>query len=543
MATEQNKRTNNVLMQGSILAAASVIVRLIGLVYRVPMAKILGDTAMGYYGNAYEFYNIALLLSSYSLPLAVSKLVSAREVQGQHSNSRKVFTLAMAFGAVVGGIATAVCFFGARVYAQIIKVPGVIIPLQVLAPTIFVFSIMGVIRGYFQGHNNMVPTAISQILEQIVNAVVSVGASWWMMRRYNNDASYGAAGGTLGTLSGACAAFLSLLVIYAIYRKTFLRLVKLDRESEEHTPERSVHVLKLIVITVVPVVISQTVYQVSGIIDNVVFNLMMDHRGVTEVVRSAYLGIYTGKYRLLTNVPVAVASALGTAIVPGLVADYVRGRTDEVKEKVASAVKFNMIIAFPCAVGMSMLSRPILLMLFDDSNPVSRNMLLFGSVAIIVFALSTLTNGILQGINHLNTPVVHSAIALVIHVVILVGLLRYTGLGAYALVVGNVSFALIVSILNWRAIGKFLAYKQEIRTTFVIPALASLIMGSSVLGVFYLLNTRLGVTISCTAAIFFGVFVYFAALIFLGGVTKDELLRMPKGALLVKVLSKLHMLR
>ncbi|MBQ6660902.1 MAG: polysaccharide biosynthesis protein [Lachnospiraceae bacterium] len=547
MADEKNTKSN-ILVQGTILAMASVIVRLIGLIYRVPMTRLLGDEAMGYYGMAYEFYNLALILSSYSLPLAVSKLVSARVTQGQHQNARRVFRHAMLFGAVVGGIATSVCYFGAELYGRMIEMPGVVIPLKVLAPTIFVFSLMGVIRGYFQGHNNMVPTAISQILEQIVNACVSVGAAWYMLRRYegfDNQLSYGAAGGTFGTFAGAVAAMVSLLFIYFCTRKMFNRLIAEERRSEEkHAQERSVRVVHLIIITVIPVVVSQTVYQISGFIDNYVFNNVMITKGFSDSVRSTWWSIYTNKYKLLTNVPVAIASAMGTAIVPGLIAEYVRGRMDVVRDKVASAVKFNMIIAFPCAAGMSVLSGPILMMLFGDGRIVSRNMLQLGSVSIVVFALSTLTNGILQGINRLNIPVIHSLIALAIHTVVLYWMLTFTTLNVYALMVANVLFAFVVCVLNWRAVGKYLNYKQEIRTTFVIPAIASGFMAFACRCLYDCLTYfHLGVTVSCIAAIAFAVPVYFATLILMRGVTKEQLLAMPKGALIVKILTKCRLLR
>ncbi len=550
--TEQRQKSHSILVQGSILAAASLTVRFIGMLYRIPMTAILGETAIGYYSVAFDFYDIALLLSSYSLPLAVSKLVSARVVQGQHRNARRVFMLALMFGLCVGSIAMCVTYFGAEYYARIIGQKGVVLPLQVLAPTILVFSVMGVIRGYFQGYGNMVPTAISQIIEQIVNAGVSVAASYLLLRHYVGDPdrlSYGAAGGTLGTFSGAVASFLSLIVIYAIYHKAFSRLIanerELSAENATDTSERPLHVLRLIILTVIPVVVSQTVYQLSGMVDTLVFNRVLDAKGFDETIRASWGGIFSGKYKLLTNVPVAVASALGTAIVPGLIAEYVRGHKQAMREKVGVAVKFNMIIAFPCMVGIAVLSGPILRMLrfWTDMNPLARNMLQLGSVGIVLFSFSTLTNGILQGINKLYVPVVHSAIALVIHASVLYVLLRCTDLNAYALMFCNVLFALIVCVLNWRSVGRYLDYKQEIRTTFLMPLLASVFMGISSRCLYDCLHLRFSASVSCVCAIVFAVPVYFAALVALKGVTKEELLRMPKGNILVKILTKCKLLR
>lgn len=551
--TEQNKKTNNILVQGSILAAASLIVRFIGMLYRIPMTAILGEKAIGYYNIAFEFYDIALLLSTYSLPLAVSKLVSARAVQGQHRNARKVFMIAIGFGLVVGNIAMFACYFGADIYARAIDQRGVILPLKVLAPTILIFSIMGVIRGYFQGYGNMVPTAISQIIEQIVNAGVSVGASYFLLRHYVGDPdrlSYGAAGGTLGTFSGAVASFISLLIIYEIFHKTFGKLIEAEKKAEEEagepfTSERPLHVLHLIILTVIPVVVSQTVYQLSGTVDTLVFNRVLRAKGFDESIRATWWGIYSGKYKLLTTVPVAVASAMGTAIVPGLIAEFVRGNRDAMREKVAVAVKFNMIIAFPCMVGMSVLSGPILrtLRFWTDQNTLARNMLQLGSVSIVLFAFSTLTNGILQGINRLYVPVVHSAIALVTHAVVLGFLLDFTELNAYALMICNVLFAFIVSALNWRSVAKHLEYKQEIKKTFLLPLTASVFMGVSTRCLYDFLHLALSASVSCVLSILFAIPVYFSALLVLKVVTKEEILRMPKGALMVKVLTKLKLLR
>lgn len=534
---------NSILLQGSILAAASLIVRLIGLVYRIPLNRILGDEAMGYYSTAFEFYNLALLLSSYSLPLAVSKLVSTREIKGQHRNSRKVFYIAMAFGAFVGAIATAVVYFGADWYARLNKTELVAIPLRVLAPTIFVFSVMGVIRGYFQGHNNMVPTAFSQVIEQIVNAAVSIGAALYMVKRYANDdalAGYGAAGGTWGTFIGAVAAAITLFIIYMLQRPLFKKLYDSD---ETDYVESNITILRMIVFTVVPVIISQTVYQISGTIDVTIFHRILSDKGFDNAIRSSWWGIYGNKYKLLTNVPIAIASAMGTAIVPGLIGEYAKNNFDEVRRRIASAVKFNMILAFPCAAGLTVLARPILLLLFGDGSAVSSNMLLIGSISVVFFALSTVTNGILQGVNRLHLPVLHSAVALVLHLILLVVLLLFTDLNPYALVICNVFFAFVVCVLNWRSIGRCLNYKQEVRRTFLCPLFASIVMGAAAYGVHFALDRYISNAIATLAAIGVAVVVYFLVLIAIRGVNEEELYAMPKGRAIVRVLKMLRILR
>ena len=170
MANSKQTSGKSFLVQGSILAVAGVITKIIGAVYRVPLVNIMGDTGMGYYGVAFQIYAIALTLTSYSLPLAVSKLVSARVAVGQYRNAYKVFRGALAFAITVGGTAALIIFFGAGFIAsELMAMSLSAYALRVLAPCILVVALLGVFRGFFQGNGSMIPTAFSQVLEQIVN--------------------------------------------------------------------------------------------------------------------------------------------------------------------------------------------------------------------------------------------------------------------------------------------------------------------------------------------------------------------------------------
>ena len=548
-----NNAKNNVIVQGSILAISSLIVRMIGLIYRIPLARIIGDDAYGYYSTAFEFYSLALLLSSYSLPLAVSKLVSARVTAGRHKDARRVLHVSLVFGFIVGAIMSLLVYFGADVYGRFNKTPMVAIPLRVLAPTIFVFSVMGVLRGYFQGFGNMAPTAQSQIIEQIVNAIVSVGAAMFMVKKYagfNDRDAYGAAGGTWGTFLGACAAALTLAIIFLVTKQRYLQPVLEDKVKDR---ERYMTILKILLMTALPVVISQTVYQLSGTIDVTVFNRTLNGKGIIEETRNTWWGIYSGKYKLLTNVPVAIASAMGTAVVPSLVAEVARRRMDVVKEKISTVIKFNMIIAFPCAFGFISIGGPILRMLYGDGRELSALMMQIGGIAVVFFALSTVSNGILQGINHMFLPVWHSLLALIIHCVALGALLHFTEMNAIALVLCNVLFALIVCVLNARSIRKLLGYEQEWKTTFIIPLVSAAVMGAFANMCYGFIDWIAGNVmpghpgivnlIACIVSIGLAAFVYFAVLILLKGISRKEIEEMPKGRVLANILCKLRLLR
>lgn len=556
------RRGNQFLIQGSILAVASLLVRIIGLIYRIPMTRIIGDEGMGLYSIAYELYSMTLILSSYSLPLAVSKLVAAKGINKEHRNSHRIFICAMGFALIIGLVSSLILYFGAEFFATVINnAPNAILPIRILAPTLFVFAIMGVLRGFYQGKNTMIPTAVSQIIEQVINAIVSVLAAYLLMKSFSASAdvaAYGAAGATLGTLMGAIAGLLFLSFIYIIYRPTLKRQLRRD-ESTYITPYSDI--FKMLVITILPIILSQTVYHISGVIDNAMFSNIIATKEVTQfdgTVFSTYtpgtlyttenisvlLGIYGNKYRNLTNVPVAIASAIAATIITSITAAKVRGMDDVIRYKSRVAIKFNMIIAIPSAVGMAVLAFPILKMLFPDAHQLDANFIILGSTSIVFYSLSTVTTSILQGINKLKIPVINSSISLGIHVVLVFALLKYTHLSAYALVIGNVTFALLVCILNWIALEKYLDYKQEIMTTFIIPTVSAGLMGL----ITYLLYLGLhkwtdSNTFATIVSLFAAVIIYFTLLIFMKGISEEELESLPKGELIIRFLHWAHILK
>lgn len=534
------KKNDNYLVQGSILAAAGIIVRLIGLFYKVPMTRILGDEGIGYYNTAYEIYNIGLILSSYSLPLAVSKQIALSRSGKRPGDVKRVFDCGIAFGVITGGVMTAVLLAGADLIASLLfQSPGSALPLRVMAPTILVFAVMGVFRGFFQGRGNMIPTSVSQIIEQVVHAGVSIWASYDFMNRFAdkpNPASYGAAGGTLGTFVGALAAFLFLAAMMALY----------SRGRRRRDPGRCSsykRVALALFLTVVPIILSQTVYQLSGTVDNSMFGIIMGGKGFAEKERMELLGIYSGKYRLLTNVPVAIATSLGASMIPSIVTSKTTKKYGEVRRKIYMTIKFNMLIAIPCAVGMGVLASPILQLLFGDSREMSARLLMMGASAVIFFSLSTVTNAVLQGIDLMAKSVTHSAISLAIHVVLVYVMLDLLEWGVYGLVVGNVTFALVVCVLNWVSIGTAMRYRQEVISTFVKPLLVSVVMGVVAFGAYHLVHFLIhSNTVALLISVPLAMVVYGVGIVVTGTVRKKELMEMPMGSRLYRLCRKVHLM-
>ncbi len=559
--TKRNRRSDTkFLMQGSILAMASIISRIVGLIYRVPLTATIGKTGNDYYGTAYEIYNIILLISSYSIPLAVSKLVSARMAKGHVKDANKVLHGALLFAFITGGTASIVVYFGAEFFTgSLLKTPLSAIALKVLAPTLLVVAILGVFRGFFQGLGTMIPSAISQIGEQIVNAIVSVVAAN-ILFSYGKKvggvlgnvkgyaAAYGAAGGTLGTSTGAAFALLFVLFIFFAFRKPFKRMISKDKHKHF---EGYNEIMSALVLTIIPVLLSTTVYNISSIIDQGIFKNIALLQGHDPAVTSEHWGVFTGQYKVLINVPLAIASAMAASTVPSLTAAFHSGDKELVKKQINMANRFVMVIAFPCCVGMMVLASPIMQMLFNDPDESSALMLIIGGCSIIFYSLSTLSNGILQGIDKMGTPVKNAVIALIAHIILLFVLMEGFNLHIYAVIIANAFYALMMCFLNQSAVLRYSGARIDIKKVLLAPMEASALMGVVVYLVYKMLFGVLVISateglanlIACVIAIVVGVIIYFVAMFLFKGIDEETLLKFPGGAKLCNIAYGLHLLR
>lgn len=362
--------------------------------------------------------------------------------------------------------------------------------------------------------------------------------------------AWGAAGGTLGTCLGAMTALLLVVFVYYIYRPVQKKNERRDRSRRVYS---SAHIYRILFLTILPIILSQTVYQVSGLIDYYLFSDVMGAKGVDARTISALTGIYSSNYRTLTSVPIAISTSIASSMIPSAVAAYTQRDMGQVKYNILSGIKFNMIIAFPCAMGYTVLGQGIVRMLFPSMNYVlGGHLMMAGSAAIIFYAVSNVTGSALQSIDKMRVPVINSAISLVLHVLIVLLLLKFTGLGIYVLIIGNVTFPVVVGILNIISLYRCLpGFRLKPLKTFFVPLSASLWMAIAVI-VMYTLTSRLfgmaageyatnalAVLVSLAVA----VFVYFVVFLKLRGMTRQELYDFPMGRRLYVVARKLRLMK
>lgn len=545
MGSSTNKKTNSFVLQAGILAAAGMIVKVIGLIYRSPLLSIIGLEGNNYYSAAINIYTIILLISSYSIPSAISKVIAQRLAFKEYRNAQKVFHCALLYVLIVGGIAAVFTYVAAPFLVS--KNPNATAALRVLAPTIFFSGFLGVLRGYFQAHSSMVHTSISQILEQIMNAVVSILAAYLLIRMVSSQdtttqAVYGSAGSAIGTGAGVLTGLLFMFGMYMLNRNYIHK--RMTRDYSRHE-ESYGEIFKVIFTIVTPFILSTFIYNCSTVVNMYIYYYVMDYKQVDTVLYGNQYGIFSTQAVAVVNIPIAIASAMSSATIPSVSTTYARKEYARTREQVTKAIQMTMLVSIPAMVGMAVLARPIMQFIFPqkDSLDMASGLLATLSVTVVLYGLSTLTNAVLQGIGRVNTPVIHAVIALVIQVAGLMAILMFTDLDTYALACANIIYSLVMCLLNQWSVHKHLKYKLDYVKIFLKPGAAALVMGIVAFGVYHGLYLLIPVSrLVLLIAIGIAVCVYFAVLLLIGGVSESELKAFPKGMMLVHYAKKFHLL-
>lgn len=316
----------------------------------------------------------------------------------------------------------------------------------------------------------------------------------------------GAAGGTVGTGAGVLIALLFMAAAYEVNRKQIARHVRADQTGKEDSYREIFRVLFLIV---TPIIFSSFIYNINGYINGVMYSELAGRQGVNSEVVSTLYGEYSVYFLTIINIPLTLAGAAPTSMIPEVSAPYAQHRRKAARRKIDEATQLSMFISIPAAVGLAVLAYPITRLLFPNTNGTAGTLLLIGAVTIIFNTNSNVSNGVLQGIGKANLPMWNAAIALVINVGLLVALLQLTSLGIYAVLVATIVYSIVICILNDISMKKYIHYKNPWGTVYLCPLLASIPMGVAAGGIYYLLELVTGSNlISLLFAIAIGGMIY-----------------------------------
>ena len=542
-------------MQAGILAAASIVVRIIGLLYRSPLTAVIGDEGNGYYGYAFNIYSIVLMVSSYSIPSAISKLMAQKLALGEYRNAQRVFYCTMAYALTVGAAFSLFVWFGAGLLVPPRSVPV----LRVLAPTIFIFAILGVLRGYFQANQTMVQTSISQILEQIMKAAVSIGAAWFFMHRLaagqdvHEQAVYGAMGSALGTGSGVMTALIFMAVMYLVNRRYFMKRIRKDRTGRE---DPWAGIMRDTILVITPFILSGFILNLTTTVNQTIFSkIMIGAKGLDEIDITTAYGIFSNKAVVITNIPISIATAVAAAIIPNISSAYARKDREETRRRVIAAVRITNIIATPCALGLIALARPVTMVLFPqwESLGLASALLALLGVTVIFYSIATIMNAALQSIGRMQMPLVSAGIALAVQTLVLLVLLFATNMGVFALVLVSVLYSLMIFLLDTYFLQRYLKLDMDLYNVYARPLFAATIMGVATYGLYTMFEVFLELVgsrslylnnlIAMVPAILAAVLIYFFALIRMGTLSEEDILSLPRGSMLLKIFRKLKWMK
>lgn len=522
MNMEKNT-TKNLIRQGSILVASSLVVRIMGLLYRIPITNLWGDQGLGTYGDAYQVYSFFLVFASFSIPAMMSKMMGERLATGQYANAKKVFRCAMYLVGGIGLVCMLIMWFGCDLIAvKLYNNPDAAQAIRFLGPTILIVSLMSVIRGYFQGMNNMKPTAISEVIEGFLHAVFSVALAFWL---FSFGMNWSVTGGILGTGVGAAGGLLFLFFCYRLYQSRS----RIGRASVQKATESSRQIYSQMLRLMIPIVLASTIFSLKSMIDASLFGKLMLAKGYDADTVVAMRGIYTGKFVVLINLPISIGDSLGAASVPSVAASLALGRDDELKERLCSVVKTVLIIAVPCAFGLGALGKPILRLLFRSSY-MGGELFWVGSFAVVFYCVNHVATGILQGLNKPQIPMRHAFIGVLVTSVLNVLLIGVLDLNIYALPVNTLVFSGMIMVLNMRQAMKLCKVRVNFWKMAKIPVLCGAVMAVLCILSYILLFALAGSNaVATVGAVIAAVISYFVLMVNLGGINQEDMENIPMG--------------
>ncbi|MCI8609379.1 MAG: polysaccharide biosynthesis protein [Firmicutes bacterium] len=529
--------SNNKFLKGAaILGVSGVIVKLIGAVFRIPLTNWIGEDGMAFYGCAYPIYSFFLVISTAGIPVAISKMVSERITVRNYSDAHKVFQVSLRLLTVLGVVSFLLCYLGADMIAgKFQHIPEAASSIRAISPALLFVPVLSAFRGYFQGRQNMNPTAISELTEQTFRAIVGLSLAYSFMTVGLSEA---AAGATFGASAGSFAGMVIIMLIYGLNRKTIHTKIRRGERGYENSRD----ILKKILIIAIPITLGAAIMPIMSTIDSIIVPGRLMDTGWTKEQAQSLFGQLSGYCSSLIGLPQIFTQAVAVSLVPAISAAFLRGDRNELQDNVRLGLRATMIIGFPCAVGLFVMAEPIMLLLFprQEAEAVAAAPTLMVMAIGVVFLASVQTlTGALQGVGRQSIPVRNLAIGAVVKLVvswICVGIPTINVKGA---ALGSIAAYGIAMVLDLAAVRRFTGTKFDMKLTYIIPGVASGLMGAAAFaaykGLFMITDSN---GLSALAAIGIAVIVYAALILLMRGITKDEISRLPKGDKLVRLLGR-----
>jgi len=467
-----NKQT---IIQGAIiLTVASIIIRVLGAAYKIPLGRMLGDEGLGIYAVPNQFYLLFFTISSAGIPVGVARLISEKISLGFYKDAYRTFKISLVAMVSVGIAFSLLLFFGASwlVEVGLVANPQSYYGLLAIAPVIFFAAVTASYRGLFQGLQNMSPVASSQVADQVMLVVGTLLFSYLLLPQ---GLAMAAAGANFGAVPGAVAATLIMIYFYYRHKSSLLELVSRDKGEYR---EKSLSLLKKILVVSIPISFASVAVAITGVIDNKLIIDRLQMVGYSQQQATALYGQFNQMAMSFINISIAFAFSVGTSLVSPVAEAYGSGNTVRISQQTSTALRLSLLTTIPAAAGLYFLAPQLTLFIYANEN--AGVPLAALAPAIIFWGVHLVLSGVLQGLGRADIPVYNLLVGIAFKIGITY-FLTPTSLGIRAAALGNLAMFVISSILNFISLNRMAGIKIDLPPSSVLrPAAASLLMGLAV---------------------------------------------------------------
>ena len=541
-----SKENKSFVKGAAILGAAGLLVKILGAVFRIPLGNMVSESSMAYYQPAYYIYTFFIVIATSGIPVAISRMVSERVVKEDYRGAHRAWKVSAFLMFGIGAVSFLLLFFGAGAISAGMSSPNAKYPMMVIAPALLMVPLMAAYRGYFQGMQNMNPTAVSQVIEQVFRVGTGLALAYVFYRSAASFLSWAGADpttasdvkGAMGAISGATFGSAAGLALVAfIYFKSRPAIHRRMEMHPDTVYEAAGDILKKILLIAVPITIGAAVMPIMNMVEVPIINSRLLDAGFTPEEADVLYGTLSGYVMSLINLPQVLTSALAMSLVPMITSVFTQKDTEALHENTVLGMRIATLIGLPCAFGMAVLAHPIMLLLYPTKPQVADNSaacLTILAIGVIFLSLVQTLTAILQGVGKQMVPVLNLMVAIMIKIAVTYVLVGIPSLNIRGAAIGTTVAYLAAAVLDIMAVKKYVGVSFPPGLCYLRPALSAGIMAVFARLVFNVLTMILGHGIAASGiatmlSIVLAACVYAVLLIVTKSCTRDDLLHMPKG--------------
>ena len=525
-------KKQNYLFGAAILAAGVVIMKVLGAIYKIPLGNILGDTGYAYFLCAYNIYGVFLTLATAGLPVALSRMIAEANTMNRPNQVRRIFSVAWWTFFVIGILCTLVMALFPGRLAAALNNPRAEPSILALSPAVLLVCLTSAYRGYCQGHENMTPTTVGQVLEVLAKVVSGLILAWYLTR-VGRGLDISSAGAIFGVTIGSLAA---LIYMFAVKRRYYGS----GREGTDKPESRS-GVLRTLLRIGIPITLGSSVLSLINLLDSgLCMGRLQDAAGFTELAATELYGVY-GKAQTLYNLPASFITPLTISVVPAISAAMAMRHRADASRIAENSMRIAVVLALPMGVGLSVLAGPIMNTIYPGSNEQGPELLTIMGAASFFVCMALMMNAILQAGGNEKYPIYSMIAGGIVKIAVNWFLVADPDINILGAPIGTLACYAVMCVMNFAFLCRRLPEKPSLGRIMLRPMAASAVMGASAWAVYGLAGRllgsgRMGVALAMLAAIAVAVAVYLVLVIALRAVTLEDMRLIPRGEKLARIL-------